>query len=109
VPGVPKVLQTLGTLNYYCINGIAIGYLNLSPLAVLILAMMTMINFSNISKPINRKPTIIMHKGATSIVYSKIDRLKFKAAFPFSSIHADSSFLESQQISGPIIPPKGKK
>ena len=38
-----------------------------------------------------------------------MDISKFIDAFPFISIHADSSFRESQQMSGPKIAPKGKK
>ena len=38
-----------------------------------------------------------------------IDIWKLSDCFPFWSTHWDSSFLDSQQISGPIIPPNGKK
>jgi len=115
VPKVFKVISdintlstqgTLGTPNY-CIKGIAKGYLNLSPLDAFMLATMIQITFSVISMPINRKPIKMKHKGATRIQYNKIDRLKFIAVLPFSSTQAESSFLESQQISGPMTPPKG--
>ncbi|MCX6333798.1 MAG: hypothetical protein NT092_05775 [Bacteroidia bacterium] len=57
--------------------------------------------------PIRKKPTIIKHSGMIRIQYNNIDRLKFMDAFPFSSIQADSSFRDTQHISGPITPPKG--
>jgi len=85
----------------------AIGYLNLSPLGALMLAMIIQITFSVISIPIKRNPTKMKHNGITRKQYNNIDRLKFKAAFPFSSTHGDSSLRESQQIRGPMTPPKG--
>ena len=42
-------------------------------------------------------------------IYNKIESWKFRACLPLKSIHCDSSFLDSQQIRGPRIPPKGKK
>ena len=42
-------------------------------------------------------------------MYSSIDNWKLSEFLPFSLTHDDSSLLESQQISGPIIPPNGKK
>jgi len=38
-----------------------------------------------------------------------MDNWKLRDAFPFTFTHDDSSFFVSQQISGPITPPKGKK
>lgn len=54
-------------------------------------------------------PTMMKHSGNTRTIYRRTESWKFKDAFPFSLIHSDSSFLVSQQIRGPIIPPKGKK
>ena len=54
-------------------------------------------------------PIIIKHNGIQRTKYKSIDNWKFKEAFPFSFTQVDSSFLDNQQIKGPIIPPKGKK
>lgn len=54
-------------------------------------------------------PIIIKHKGIAKTIYSSIDSWKLRDAFPFIFTQADSSLLVSQQIRGPIIPPKGKR
>jgi hypothetical protein len=55
------------------------------------------------------KPIIMKHKGIARTKYSRIDNWKLSAFRPFTFTHADSSLFDNQQISGPIIPPKGKK
>jgi hypothetical protein len=54
-------------------------------------------------------PISIKHKGIIRTIYSSIDNWKFRDAFPFKFTQDDSSLLVNQQISGPIIPPNGKK
>jgi hypothetical protein len=54
-------------------------------------------------------PMIIRQRGAARIIYNSIDNWKFNEALPFWFTQSDSSFLDNQQISGPMIPPKGKK
>jgi len=54
-------------------------------------------------------PMMIKHNGIARTIYSSIDNWKLRAAFPLIFTHDDSSLLLSQQISGPITPPKGKK
>ncbi len=90
-------------------NGIEIGYLKSSPFEALTLAIMIQITFRVTRNRIIGIPTIIRHKGAARTEYSRIDSWKLRAAFPFLLTHADSSLFDNQQISGPIIPPKGKK
>lgn len=93
----------------YCINGIDNGYLNLSPFEALILAMITQTisrMLRNISMGI---PIMMKQSGIARTIYKSMENWKLIEAFPFSLTHADSSFLDNQQISGPIIPPKGKK
>ena len=90
-------------------NGIASGYLNLSPLAAFTLEMIMQITRNTSRNPIIGKPIIIKQSGMARIIYNKMESWKFIDAFPFSFTHADSSFLDNQQISGPMIPPNGKK
>jgi len=54
-------------------------------------------------------PISMKHKGITRTIYRSIDSWKLIDAFPFSFTQEDSSLLDNQQISGPIIPPNGKK
>ena len=93
----------------YCINGIDIGYLNLSPFAALILAIITQTIFNIPKNIIIGIPMIIKQRGIASTMYSSMESWKFIDAFPFSFTHTDSSFFDNQQISGPMIAPKGKK
>ena len=84
------------------------GYLNSSPFEAFILAITMKTTLIIKSIPIKGIPTTINTRGLMSIIYRRIDRLKFSAAFPFSLTHNDSSLLDIQQINGPMIPPKGK-
>lgn len=93
----------------YCINGIANGYLNLSPLEAFMLAMIMQTIFRTPRNITIGIPIKMKQRGNDSTIYNRIESWKFIEAFPFSFTQADSSFLESQQISGPIIPPNGKK
>jgi hypothetical protein len=54
-------------------------------------------------------PIWIKHNGIASTIYRSIDNWKFKDALPFIFTHDDSSLLVSQHMSGPIMPPNGKK
>lgn len=101
----PKVSSGI----YYCINGIEIGYLNLSPFEPLMLAIIIQTTFRTPKNAIIGIPIIIKHKGITSTIYSSMESWKFNDAFPFSLTQADSSLFDNQQISGPMIPPNGKK
>jgi hypothetical protein len=85
------------------------GYLNNSPLGAFTLAIITQITFNIIRIPIKGNPIIMKHNGLTSTIYKRIESWKFREFLPFIFTHEDSSFLVSQQIRGPIIPPKGKK
>jgi len=78
-------------------------------LGALTLARIIQITFKIPRKMIIGIPIRMKHKGITRIIYSSIDSWKFIDAFPFTFTHDDSSLLVNQQISGPIIPPKGKK
>jgi len=90
-------------------KGIEIGYLKTSPFAALMLATMTQIT-SRMPRAMRRGiPTIMKHSGMSKMVYSNIEIWKLSADLPFMSTHSDWSFLDTQQINGPIIPPKGKK
>lgn len=90
-------------------KGMERGYLNSSPLEAFILATIIHTTFRMTRKNRIGKPIIIKHKGITSIIYRRTDSSKFIDRFPFWSTQVESSFLDSQQMSGPIIPPKGKK
>jgi hypothetical protein len=90
-------------------KGMEIGYLYLSPFAALTDAMITQTSSRTARKIRMGIPTIMKHRGNASTIYRSIDIWKFRDALPFSLTQADSSFFDSQQISGPIIPPKGKK
>ncbi|MDO9340554.1 MAG: hypothetical protein Q7T72_08515 [Bacteroidales bacterium] len=90
-------------------KGISRGYLKSSPFAALTLAIIIHITLRVTSKKIIGIPIIIKHKGITRTIYSNIDNWKLSEFFPFTFTQTDSSFLDSQHISGPIIPPKGKK
>lgn len=85
------------------------GYLKISPFAAQMLAITIQITFRKPKMIIMGIPTRIKHRGIARTIYRSIESWKFIEAFPFSSTHIDSSFLDSQQIRGPIIPPKGKK
>jgi hypothetical protein len=90
-------------------NGIDNGYLNNSPLAALTLAIVIQRIF-RIQIAIRMGMPIIMKiSGKARTEYSRIDRLKFMAARPLMFTQVESSFFDNQIISGPIIPPKGKK
>ena len=90
-------------------KGMEIGYLYSSPFEALMLAIIMHIISSTPRKMIIGIPIIIMERGAARIIYRSIDSWKFSEAFPFWFTHCDSSFLDNQQIRGPITPPKGKK
>jgi hypothetical protein len=90
-------------------NGITNGYLNLSPLAAFTLAIITQITLRVISIKRIGNPIIMKQSGILRTIYSSIDIWKLSEFLPFSFTHADSSFFDSQQIRGPIIPPNGKK
>ena len=94
---------------YYCINGIESGYLNNSPFEAFTLAITRHIILSVTSSIIIGIPTIMKHKGIARTVYKSIDNSKLSEFLPLIFTQSDSSFLDNQQISGPIIPPKGKK
>jgi hypothetical protein len=94
---------------YYCINGIERGYVNNSPFEAFTLAMIKHIILSIPSKMTIGIPTIMKHKGIARTIYRSIDNSKLSEFLPFMFTQADSSFLDNQQISGPIIPPNGKK
>ncbi len=93
----------------YCIKGIDNGYLNSSPLDDFTLAIIIHTTFSVTSTKIMGIPIIIKHKGIASTIYRRIESSKLSEDLPLKSTHCDSSFLESQQIKGPIILPNGKK
>ena len=95
--------------NYYWIKGIERGYLNSSPFDDLILAIMMQITLSVPRNIIMGIPISIKQSGIARTMYNNIESWKLSEAFPFWSIQSDSSFLDNQQISGPMIPPKGKK
>jgi len=90
-------------------KGIFRGYLNSSPFDALTLAMTIHITSR---KPRNIRmgiPTIMKQRGTARTMYNRIESWKFRACFPLKFTHCDSSFLDSQQMSGPSMPPKGKK
>lgn len=95
--------------NSYWMNGIEIGYLNSSPFEAFTLPMMIQMTLRNPRNITMGIPIMMKHNGIARTIYSKIEIWKFRDDFPFWSIHWESSFLDNQQISGPIIPPKGKK
>ena len=99
----------LNNPKYYCIKGIARGYLNSSPFEALMLAIIMQTIFRIIRIEIIGNPIIMKHSGMTRTIYKSIESWKFNEAFPFSFTQVDSSFLDNQQIKGPIIPPKGNK
>lgn len=89
-------------------NGMARGYLKYSPFDALMLA--TMIQTIS-STPRNKSigiPTRMKQSGIARMTYRSTEIWKFIAALPFVSTHADPSFLEIQQMRGPIMPPNGK-
>jgi hypothetical protein len=90
-------------------KGIIRGYLNSSPFDALTLAIITQTTLRVPSTIIIGIPIIMKHKGKARKIYSSIDNWKLIAFLPFIFTQADSSLFESQHISGPIIPPKGKK
>jgi hypothetical protein len=90
-------------------NGIAIGYLNNSPLEAFTLPRIMQTTLRVTSIIMIGIPTTMKTRGNINTIYRSIDNWKFMAFFPFIFIHIDSSFLVSQQIRGPITPPKGKK
>jgi hypothetical protein len=90
-------------------KGIRMGYLKNSPFDALMLAITRQIIFRVINNIIIGNPIIMKHKGIARTIYSSIDNWKLREAFPFKFTQSDSSLLDSQQISGPKIPPKGKK
>jgi hypothetical protein len=96
-------------VKYYCIKGITNGYLKSSPFAALTLAIMIQITLRVTSIIIIGIPIIMKHKGIARTIYNSIDNWKFREFLPFRFTQADSSFFDNQHISGPIIPPKGKK
>ncbi len=71
------------------------------------LATIIQMNSSSRRAPRKIKPTIINIRGIQITVYNNIDSWKLSDSFPFISTNCDSYFLDDQQISGPIIPPKG--
>jgi len=88
-------------------NGIIKGYLYSSPLDAFILAIITHTNSRIIIAPNNTKPIMINISGMQIREYKATESWKFSAALPFWSTQSDSCFFDDQQISGPIIPPKG--
>jgi hypothetical protein len=90
-------------------KGIRTGYLKNSPFDALMLAITMQIILRVISNIIIGIPIMMKHKGIARTMYNSIDNWKLIAAFPFKFTQFDSSLLDSQQISGPKIPPKGKK
>jgi len=78
-------------------------------LGALTLARIIQITFKIPRKTIIGIPISMRHKGITRTIYRSIDSWKLIDAFPFSFTQEDSSLLDNQQISGPIIPPNGKK
>lgn len=99
----------VSTFTYYCINGIERGYLNTSPRAALMLPIVMQTIFKMPSAITIGIPIKMIIRGRASMMYSSIERLKFMAALPFMFTQAESSLLDNQKISGPMIPPKGKK
>jgi len=93
----------------YCINGIRRGYLKSSPLAALTLAIIIHTTLSVPSTTIIGIPIIMKQSGIARTIYSSMDNWKLIEFLPFKLTQADSSLFDSQQISGPKIPPKGKK
>jgi hypothetical protein len=94
---------------YYCIKGIARGYLNCSPFAALMLAIIIHI-ILRVTRTITMGiPIKMKHKGIARNIYSRIDNWKLSEALPFRLTQADSSLFDNQHIRGPIIAPKGKK
>ena len=104
-----RQLKSNVSIYYYCINGIESGYLNSSPFEALMLAITIQIIFRITIKAIIGNPIIMIQSGAARTRYRRIDNWKFIEAFPFSFTQVESSFLDNQQIRGPIIPPRGKK
>jgi hypothetical protein len=49
------------------------------------------------------------HNGIARTIYKSIDNWKLIEFRPFKLTQADSSLFDNQQISGPKIPPTGKK
>lgn len=90
-------------------KGIKSGYLNTSPLEAFTLAIIKQITLRVTSAAIIGIPIIMKHKGKTSTIYSSTDNWKLSELFPFMLTQSDSSFFDNQHISGPIMPPKGKK
>lgn len=90
-------------------KGMARGYLKISPFAAFTLAIIIDITFSTPSIIMIGMPIIMKHNGIASTMYRSIDSWKLRAFLPLIFTQTDSSLLVSQQISGPIIPPKGKK
>lgn len=102
-------MSLLNAGKYYCIKGIESGYLKTSPRAALMLPIVMQTIFKMPSAITIGIPIIIIIRGKASIMYSSIERLKFIAALPLMFTQAESSLRESQKISGPMMPPKGKK
>lgn len=94
---------------YYWIKGMETGYLKSSPFDAFILAIMIQMTLRTTRVMMIGMPTMIKQSGAARTVYRSIDISKFIDALPLRSTHCDSSFLDNQQIRGPIILPKGKK
>jgi hypothetical protein len=78
-------------------------------LAAFILAIITHTSLSVSRRKIIGKPIIMKHKGMVRTIYRSTDNWKFIEFRPFSLTHADSSFFDNQQMSGPKTPPNGKK
>ena len=85
------------------------GYLNSSPFEALTLAIIMQTIFRITRVKMMGNPIIMKQSGTTRTIYKSNESWKFNEAFPFSFTHVDSSFLDNQQIKGPIIPPKGNR
>ena len=72
-------------------------------------AMTIHINSRNTNPIIKKIPTMRNISGIHKSMYNAIDNWKLRLALPFLSTHSESSFLDSQKIIGPIMPPNGKK
>jgi hypothetical protein len=64
-------------------KGIVIGYLNSSPFEALTLAIMMHIIFIIIRKIRIGMPTMIIHRGATRIIYRSMESWKLSEFLPF--------------------------
>jgi len=93
----------------YCMNGIDKGYLKSSPFEAFTLPIIMHITLRKPRKITIGIPIIIKHKGIVRTMYKRSEIWKLREALPLMSIHWDSSFLDNQQIRGPMIPPNGKK